>query len=224
MVTQHILLPIRMLRAATYTQTMSSFYSFIAWSSACGTCSAQQIYRLFGAIMTCTIRWQCSIVLIFLLLPHMDLKLFCPDGKMFGLAVLIHSWREAPPPPCPLLCPNTPNNNNNDNHQPRTLPCCLGPSPTVFLFSPAWKQNKAEAGGTQIGIGTLHIVPRASSSTFLGWLGSGPPVQEYCSNSAAPGTWPQLTTAASTDHCGAEAGWWLSLPHQSSFSHSLWLI
>lgn len=129
------------------------------------------------------------------------------------------------PYPLPLLCPNTPNNiNNNNNHQPRTLPCCLGPSPTVFLFSPAWKQNKAEAGGTQIGIGTLHIVPRASSSTFLGWLGSGPPVQEYCSNSAAPGTWPQLTTAASTDHCGAEAGWWLSLPHQSSFSHSLWLI
>lgn len=99
----------------------------------------------------------------------------------------------------------------------------LGPSPLVFLFSPAWKQNKAEAGGTQNGIGTLHIVPRASSSTFLGWLGSGPPVQEYCSNSTAPQTWPQQTTAASTDHCGAQAKWWLSLPHQSSLSLSLWL-
>lgn len=94
----------------------------------------------------------------------------------------------------------------------------LGPSPRVFLFSPAWKQNKAEAGGTQNGIGTLHIVPRASSSTFLGWLGSGPPVQEHCSNSTAPQTWPQQTTTASNDHCGARAGWWLSLPHQSSLS------
>lgn len=129
-------------------------------------------------------------------------------------------------PSSPRLSPETPNKNNNNNksNQPRTLPRCLGLSPAVFLFSPAWKQNKAEAGGTPIGIGTLHIVPRASSSTFLGWLGSGPPVQEYCSNAAAPGTWPQLTTAASTDHCGAEAGWWLSLPHQSSFSHLFWLI
>lgn len=80
--------------------------------------------------------------------------------------------------------------------QPPTADCknglwLLGPSPLVFLFSPAWKQNKAEAGGTQNGIGTLHIVPRASSSTFLGWLGSGPPVLEYCSNSTAPQTWPQ---------------------------------
>lgn len=94
----------------------------------------------------------------------------------------------------------------------------LGPSPRVFLFSPAWKQNKAEAGGTQNGIGTLHIVPRASSSTFLGWLGSRPPVQEHCSYSTAPQTWPQQTTAASNGHCGARAGWWLSLPHQSSLS------
>lgn len=72
-----------------------------------------------------------------------------------------------------------------------TLLGLLGPSPRVFLFSPAWKQQKGEAGGTQSGIGTLHIVPRASSSTFLGWLGSGPPVQEHCSNSTAPQTWPQ---------------------------------
>lgn len=97
----------------------------------------------------------------------------------------------------------------------------LGPCPLVFLFSPAWKQNKSEAGGTQNGIGTLHIVPRASSSTFLGWLGSGPPVQEYCSNSTAPQTWPQQTTAAFTDHCGVQAEWWLSLPHQSSLFLSL---
>lgn len=75
-------------------------------------------------------------------------------------------------------------------------------SPIVFLFS-AGKQNKAEAGGTQSGIGTLHIVLRTSSSTFLGWLGSGPPVQEYCSNSSAPQTWPQQPAAASTGHCGA---------------------
>lgn len=169
--------------------------------------------------MTCTIRWQKSIVLIFCISPHMDLKLFVLRAQRLVLLC----WYITPS--SPRLSPKTPNNNNNNNsNQLRTLACCLGLSPAVFLFSPAWKQNKAEAGGTPIGIGTLHIVPRASSSTFLGWLGSGPPVQEYCSNAAAPGTWPQLTTAASTDHCGAEAGWWLSLPHQSSFSHLFWLI
>lgn len=95
------------------------------------------------------------------------------------------------------------------------------PSPLVFLFFPAWKQNKAKAGGTQNDIETLRIVPSASSSTFLGWLGSGPPVLGYCSSSTEPQTWPQLTAAASTDHCGVQAGWWLSLPHQSSLSVTL---
>lgn len=142
--------------------------------------------------------------------------------------LVLMCWYAPPqvlPHPLPRLPSKTPNknNNNNNSNQPWTLGCCLGLSPAVILFSPAWKQNKAEAGGTPIGIGTLHIVPRASSSTFQGWLGSGPPVQEYCSNAAAPGTWPQLTTAASTDHCGAEAGWWLSLLHQSSFSHLFWV-
>lgn len=95
-----------------------------------------------------------------------------------------------------------------------------GPQPISFPVFSCLKAEQGRAGGTQYGIEMLHIVPRASSSTFLAWLGSGPPVQGYCSNSAAPQTWPQQTTAASTDHCGAQAEWWLSLPHQSSHSNS----
>lgn len=155
------------------------------------------------------IRGQCNIVLT-LSLPDMDCLLTTRGGVaalflpgVITMTVVDLVLTVLPSSPLSWL---------------QNRPWLLGPGPLVFLFSPAWKQYKAETGGTQNGLGTRYIVPRASSSTFLGWLGSGPPVQGYCSNSTAPPTWPQLTAAASTDHCGAQAEWWLSLPHQSSLS------
>lgn len=166
-------------------------------------CTGQSC-NLHSVVALCTMRGQCSIVLKYHL-HDLDLQLWW--GRSADRCMpKIHQGG------CSRVSADT----------MLTRPQLTGdsdfwaPSPLVFLFFSAWKQNKAQAGGAQNDIGTLHIVPSASSSTFLGWLWSGPPALGYCWSSTEPQTWPQLTTAASTDHCGAQAEWWLSLPQRSS--------
>lgn len=140
-------------------------------------CTARQDCDFDHAVTVCTRRGRCSIVFDIHLTwhgPQTDIKWWRKSSDVCTLKAIKVSIAEL----CWLCKDQSPS-------------WFLGPGPPLFLFCPAWKPNKSEAGGTQNSIGALHIVHKASSSTFLGWLGSGPPVQEYCSSSTVPQTWPQ---------------------------------
>lgn len=81
-------------------------------------------------------------------------------------------------------------------------------APNFSCFLLHERQQRWGRVGPRKRIGTLHIVPTASSSTFLGWLGSeGLLSSDYCSKSAAPDKYtdlaPSKATAAFTGLCAA---------------------